>query len=74
MIISQIEIGKIYECKIGKRIDAVVVRDILQGSRGGIIGQTLTTKREIFIKAGEVYKRVNCKIENMNEWRLKNGD
>ena len=60
----------IYECKVGRCKAPVRVLDVLPN---GVIGTNLDTKREVFIKK-EQLSRIGPVIENMNEWRLRNGE
>lgn len=64
---EQIECGKFYECKSGNSIFPLYVYDILPN---GISGKNLNSNREVFIKCSQLIKQ----IENLNEWRLHNGD
>ncbi len=65
MQLSEIENGKYYEFKVGKKIIPIYVQDVIPS--GGVVAKNMNTQREVFIKNAAQIIRL---IESLSEWRL----
>lgn len=70
MTLDEVQRNQIYEVKFGQRKAPVYVVDVIPT---GVVGKNLDTKREVFIKEGQL-NRVGSLIQSMSEWRLHNGE
>lgn len=70
MLLEKIQHHKNYEYNNGKKVVPIYVLDILPT---GVLCKNLDTKRELFVKKQNLSK-IQGIIENMSEWRLRNGD
>jgi hypothetical protein len=71
MTIDDIEHNKIYEYQRGRTKIPLYVIDKIPT---GVVGQNLNTKREVFVPVQDIPKRINHRIDSMQEWRLHNGE